>query len=1011
MDKQEYKIKAEEIKSLIAKRDFFKAVKIADEIDWKRVRSVAMLCTVSDLYKVNRRYKESKELLLMAYERHPNGRMIVYSLCELCIKMGEVVQAIEYYKEFVQLAPMDNGKYVLQYKLYVAQDVSLEERIAVLEELKKRDYREKWGYELAYLYHRIGLSTKCVEECDELILWFSDGRYVKKAMELKMLHQPLTAAQEKSYNSFIGKNAQLPKEEPVEEKPIEEQIQVQPVNVGQYDTINLQKELAESMKEVLRPVVSDPVKEEPEKPEGLGAVTSQIMAPMYQNTNQMKEIFFEDKTGEMVSILPEAKVETEKAIMPVVSEVKAEEEPEVVEPEESAEEEKAKVVVAEEPAEEEKAEVVVAKEPAEEEKAEVVVAEEPAEEEKTEVVEPEEPAKEEKAEVVEPEESAEEEKAEVVEPEEPAKEEKAEAVMSEEKAEEEAVPAISEIEPEVAIPVMAKAVSSENVVKAGEIIQTEPVKEEAIETVVETEEESKVAEIPETTTVQPRVVEVPWEATPDQVPDDATKEIPSIKDIMRRPLVEPTKPQVVKINQEYTAAEIPASMADLLSQEYDGQISLVVEEKNKIEKQITGQMNIEDVLIEWEKTKKEYEEKRKAERTKKVLEETGSMFTEFEAKIRDGILEQLQKEAELAGELNSQEDLDVFEEEIIIPELEETSKFDVEEILLAQIAQDSELENEEPSEFVPMSMEEEPSEEVQDDVAVSEEVAEELQEETSKEEVVEEKAETENAQQQDVEDTLKKIQQAQEEIRELSEEEKTLFAPFIQTKGARRRFMKALDLISLAAYTGNVIVTGEADSDTVKLAKNIMKDIQMTDSNFSGVIAKVSGSSLNSKSIEGTISKLNNGGLIIEKASGMNSQAVMKLLRALNQEKTGIVVILEDTKKAMKRMLAAYPSMNPFFNARVEIEELNNDALAAYGRQYAAHREYTIDDLGMLALQTLIEDRQTSDHIVTVAEVRELVDDAIDSANRKTLSHFFDIIFGRRYDDEDMIILREKDFM
>lgn len=143
MDKQEYKLRAEEIKSLIAKRDFFSAVKIADEIDWTRVRSVAMLCTVSDLYKANRRYKESKELLLMAYERHPNGRMILYSLCELCIKMGEVVQAIEYYKEFVQLAPMDNGKYVLQYKLYVAQEVSLEERIAVLEELKKRDYREK----------------------------------------------------------------------------------------------------------------------------------------------------------------------------------------------------------------------------------------------------------------------------------------------------------------------------------------------------------------------------------------------------------------------------------------------------------------------------------------------------------------------------------------------------------------------------------------------------------------------------------------------------------------------------------------------------------------------------------------------------------------------------------------------------------------------------------------------------------------------------------------------------
>ncbi len=185
----------------------------------------------------------------------------------------------------------------------------------------------------------------------------------------------------------------------------------------------------------------------------------------------------------------------------------------------------------------------------------------------------------------------------------------------------------------------------------------------------------------------------------------------------------------------------------------------------------------------------------------------------------------------------------------------------------------------------------------------------------------------------------------------------------------------------------------------------------MTDSNFSGVVAKVSGASLNSNNIDATIAKLNNGGLIIEKASGMNSQAVAKLLKALNQEQTGIIVIMEDNKKAMKRMLAAYPAMDSFFNARIELEELNNAALAAYGKQYAYHMEYSIDDLGMLALQTQIEDRQTNDHIVTVAEVRELVDGAIAHADKKNLPHFFDLLLGKRYDKEDMIILREKDFM
>ena len=204
MDKFEYKASADEIKALIAEGEFAEAVKIADKIDWRRVRSVMMLCTISDLYKINRRFQESKDILLMAYEKHPTGRLIIYSLCELCIKMGEYDQASEYYKEFVQIAPRDTGRYVLQYRLYEALDVSIEERIAILEEFKKREPREKWVYELAYLYHRIGLTTKCVEECDEMFLWFGEGRYVIKALELKALHQPLSPEQQDKYDAYTA---------------------------------------------------------------------------------------------------------------------------------------------------------------------------------------------------------------------------------------------------------------------------------------------------------------------------------------------------------------------------------------------------------------------------------------------------------------------------------------------------------------------------------------------------------------------------------------------------------------------------------------------------------------------------------------------------------------------------------------------------------------------------------------------------------------------------------------
>ena len=330
MDKYEYKLKADEIKELISQGEYAQAAEIADTIDWRRVKSVMMLCTISDLYKINRRYEEARDMLLLAYERRPGGRTIVYSLCELSIKMEEIVQAVEYFKEFVQVAPKDSGRYILQYKLYEAQDVSLEERIDVLEQLKRNDYenwihRAKWAYELAYLYHRLGLATRCVEECDEIILMFVEGKYVIKAMELKMLHQPLTPSQQEKYDhrfgvpveelaasqenyeeqgtsdsmvqaqeqelidvslaqtqiykpitdadlaaanaqkvSYVTQNTAFTEEaqdstqaednqqpEELLNQPEELEIQVKTVDVGQYNTMNLQAEIAAGLREVL----------------------------------------------------------------------------------------------------------------------------------------------------------------------------------------------------------------------------------------------------------------------------------------------------------------------------------------------------------------------------------------------------------------------------------------------------------------------------------------------------------------------------------------------------------------------------------------------------------------------------------------------------------------------------------------------------------------------------------------------------------------------------------------
>ena len=873
MDKYEYKLRSEEIKSLIKEREFTKAVEIADTIDWSRVRSVSMLCTISDLYKINRRYKEAKDLLLQAYEKYPGGRTILYSLCELCIKTDDVVGAIEYYKEFVQLAPTDNGKFVLQYKIYEAQDVSLEERIAVLEELKKRDYREKWGYELAYLYHRIGLGTKCVEECDELILWFREGKYIKKAMELKMLHQPLTEEQETLYKRMLPNKE---KEQYEQQTKVfdgsdavskEQEIQVKTVDVSKYNTINLQKELAESMKEVL--------------------VADNAFSPLYSEeeeepapVQQPEEIQGETDIEEIVKQMDTGMIEVTG---PVDMQVEVLPEEELNIPEE-----------------------------ADEHIADYVPGS------------------------------------------------ITEAIMA---------------------PMMQDTdCLQELIIEDGKVVAKEP----EIETEEKPDADSKgerlhSGDLSDTAAI--RLVEaakepissIIREQVEEAVENAIREERPSIREVMKGRMSNPDLSQVSP----------PDKMGHLLSQEYDGQISLVVPEGEPVEKQITGQLNLEDILAEWEKTKKENEEKRKRKTQQRLLQQTGTMFTEFEEKVRDGILEKLEKSEELPKE----EEIEVLEE---LPEEEET-----EDILKT-------AESEEEFEEIEEIEEIEESEVTDNTEALTENSQ--GAEKAQKEEEIE--LEEEFAKHDSSES-----ERYEEPVRNMTEEEISLFAPFVQTKGARVRLMKSLDQISLAAYTGNVFVTGETPEEAVELAKSVVREVQMTDRNFSGKVAKVTGHSLNNRDIEAMVSRLANGALIIEKAAAMEAQTTKDLLKALNQEKTGIVVVLQDTKKARHKMMEYFSGMKDIFNVHIEVEELGDDALVAYGKKYARYLEYSIDEMGVLALHTKIDEMQTADHIVTVADVRDIVDEAIEHANRKNLRHFADVLFARRYDDDDMIILRERDFL
>ena len=448
-------------------------------------------------------------------------------------------------------------------------------------------------------------------------------------------------------------------------------------------------------------------------------------------------------------------------------------------------------------------------------------------------------------------------------------------------------------------------------------------------------------------------------------------------------------------------------------------------EAESIEKQITGQMNIEDILAEWERKKKENLEKREEEVRQHVLQQTGAMFTEFEQAVRDGLLEKLEKEkaadADVVTDTDEVEELepepadaDIVDTEEV-KELEEVEELE-EEPAVAEYEEEPAIE--EPEAVANMEVTQEPAAEITE---VSEETITEI-EEASEESVAEAKEETkEEPEEQAVEEVPEDeqpqtpeppvVERDKAKVRALTREERELYAPFIQSKSAREQLVKAIDNISLAAYTGNVIITGEEGMDTLSLAKNMIREIQATDSNFSGKVAKISGHALNKKDAADTLSKLKNGALIICKASEMNDTTVNTLYKALQQENQGIVIILEDTKREIDRFLEKHEKLKESFTARMDVEALSNDTLVAFGRQYAREMEYSIDELGVLALHTRIEDMQTIDHVVTVVDVKEIVDEAIAHANKKTLKHFFDVLFAKRYDDEDMIILTEKDFV
>lgn len=937
MDKYEFKLRSEEIDKLMDKQKYADAVRLADTIDWRRVKSASTLAKIAELYKLNKRLEECRDILEMAYDRNPGNRKVVSGLCEISLEFGDIVEAIEYFKEYARLAPNDLEIYVLRYRIYEAQGVGFEERIELLEELKKKDRIEEWEYELAYLYHRAGFATKCVEECDELILWFGDGPYVTKAMELKMLHEPLTPSQQEKYDRRNDEKIQVAAQAAMEKgsDDLDDDFRVKTIDMSKFNTMNLQAELAENVREFIN--------DEP-KPVNSNRESQQV----YHNTipADAQEVFFADQTADM-----RYQVST--------PEVNSEVSPEM----EAFRESFSQDYVGQEPP------------------------------------------------------------------------------QSMGQLTEDAYDAGTMEMPMAELEVRMQEENAASVRRDVQEIHFEDVAEEKEEA---SEPENVIANMQES-----------W--------DKATNS---------------------------------SSYDTLLSQEKDGQISLaaVSQPAGTIEKQITGQLNIEDILADWEKMKKEREQKMQEDVRQKVLQQTGQLFTEFDVSSKTGILASLD-DPSLFDKMNGEASKTVMKglenhakqvivpgavteevpaetivsqftseistasaEEEVIPEatiVEEAIEIpSTEENLPITEGMETIIETEELTEEVELSEEEVPAEAENipeetvaeemvetEEIVISEADAEEAVEETvsdfakagegnfygsvteaipggiwkevesglqepeayTEEEVTEEKTQEPN-------DVISEEEEEMDQHKDLTQEERELFGSFLYSRKMKKQILDTLDKITLAAYAGNVVITADSSENALQLAKLVVSYVRSCDDNFSGNVAKIEAEKLNKKDLSAVFSKLENGALLVEKAGELTGQTMKSLLQELNQETTGIIVILMDKHYAMDKLMSRAAIIGEFFNARIDILSMSADNLVNYGIQYANGKGYSVEEMAKLALYKRISDMQAGNHTVTTGEVKDLMKDAMKKAERGGLGKMTSILMRNRYDENDLIILKEKHF-
>lgn len=866
MDKYEYKLKLDQMKSLTAEGKYEEAAEIADTINWRKIKNINALVKVGEIYEKVGRYDESKDVLLTAYDKSPIGRMIIYRLAEVAIKTKSFDEAKEYYQEFVEIAPHDNLKYVLKYEISKAQGADIGTLIGILEELKEQEYSEEWAYELAYLYHKAGMSEKCIDACDELILWFGDGPYVERALELKMLYQPLTKQQEDKYRTFRQRHdgvVEVRPEDPLESGEIvPEPVQIKDVKMSaeRFNTQNLQEELQRSMQEIMNATEKEAVND---TMDNIKKLVEDI--PYLQIPSEKEEVPQEEEVYQHI----ETDEEIDNSLKSNFQEMLVDEDGQmslymqggrVAEPQVSGQM---------------SIEDVLADWEKTKRAAEAALQE--AEQRKLESA-------------------------------------KARALQEAE----ELLGRLADV-----IPMLDSGLTPKDLLDQKYLSKDGQPNDSAVSMVTNMNQ-----------FLQQEI---------DRLSDENAQMDEQLAAVGASPVGDYMANAGVAA-EDAAQNVVAAGVQELMTEEELPEIAMPE--------------GLDDIDNQWED--EDFEEL-----DAEVPQENVVSFAEYT---------QEQTRPEALAEAD-----DTMEAG--------TSAEDVEAAILAETARQMAKESVEKEEL--------PEIELPGDLDLGkEETAEEILPAIAEPEAFE------------VPDTISK----------LSKELREIFTYFVPITGMEEQLCQALTGASqhlakgATAGTGNMIIQGGSGSGKTVLATSMIKALQKETGKPNGKIGKIEASVLNQKDVAALLKKVAGGCLIIEKAGDLSRETALKLSLLLEQDTSGVLVIIEDTKHGIQKALSRDDGFAAKFSEKINIPIFTSDELVSFAKSYANELGYTIDEMGVLALYNSISNIEHADRETTLTEVKEIVDKAVAHSEKGGLKKAFSIITSRRYDEDDYIILREKDF-